>query len=194
MVRSTRIELTFVRFHSFTKIQSDTRFATRLQTIGNFSERDLIFYQLGSNTQMIHNSAVISTNDMYLQIFSFRPSLSRIHLQQHFHNQKFVCQQLRRRAVCQYARNQSQVKKSPKASDATANTNQHADTKAHKRVHNLKIRRSCGKTDAVAYAYTTIVLEALIHRKRNCRAISFMSKNVFHSVVISTSTCRTRVS
>lgn len=130
MVRSKRIELIFVRFHSFTKIQRDTRFAARLRTIGNFAERDLIFYQLGSNTQMVHNSAVISINDMYLQIFFFRPSSSRIHLQQHFHNQKFVCQQLRRRAACQYAR---EVKKSPKASDVTANTNQHADTKAHKR-------------------------------------------------------------
>lgn len=133
MVRSKRIELIFVRFHSFTKIQSDTRFATRLRTIGNFSERDLIFYQLGSNTQMVHNFAVILINDMYLQIFFFRPSSSRIHSQQHFRNQKFVCQQLRRRAACQYARDRSQVKKSPKASDATANTNQHADTKAHKR-------------------------------------------------------------
>ena len=71
IVRSKRIELIFVRFHSFTKIQSDTRFATRLRTIGNFSEKDLIFYQLGSNIQIVHNSAVISTNDMYLQIFSF---------------------------------------------------------------------------------------------------------------------------
>lgn len=57
--------------NTFTKIQINTRFTTRSETIGCSREKDLIFYHLCSDARMLHDFAVISTYSMYFRIFCF---------------------------------------------------------------------------------------------------------------------------
>ena len=67
-----KINLIFVRFHSFMKIQNNTWYTSRSETIDYFWQKNLTFYHLASDTQMIHNLVIISTNNVHFEIFQTR--------------------------------------------------------------------------------------------------------------------------